>query len=138
MPISKDPEKRKRQLANLQNRKQFAPNDERTRNAGEKSGKVRREKKTQREYYEMLDSRIITDAKGKPLKDKEGNVLTGAYKRSAKVYKMAQEGNLEAAKYIDKMLGQAPKEQVDVNVSGSPVKQDFNFFNIEDYEETDD
>lgn len=133
MPISKDPEKRKRQLANLEHGKPFTTGDERARNAQKSSTEVQNTKRTQREYYEMLDARVVTDGDGKPVKDKDGNVVTGAYQRSAKVYKMAKEGNLEAAKYIDKMLGQAPNEQVDVNLGGSVnVEQRYVFHDIDE------
>lgn len=133
MPISKDPEKRKRQLANLENGKKTQFYGERAVKAQKKSTEVQIAKRTQREYYEMLDARVATDGNGKPVKDKDGNVVTGAYQRSAKVYKMAKEGNLEAAKYIDKMLGQAPNEQVDVNLGGSVnVEQRYVFHDIEE------
>lgn len=120
MPISKDQEKRKRQLANLENGKKFTANDERARNAGRKSALVRAEFHKSADRLKRWKGTTATHG-GKTRESVfyPGEEMQNGEFLDLKLISMARDGNLDAIKYIDKKTGDAPNEQVDVNLGGS-------------------
>lgn len=136
MGISKDPEKRKRQLENLAKGKRFLKGDERTRKANAASIESYREHKTQREILLAWMNQETKGEDGKLIESRffPGKGMKNAELISSKKIQLAKEGNLEAIKYLEKQIGEAPSDEVNVNLSGGmSVQQDYNFFNIDDF-----
>lgn len=136
MGISKDPEKRKRQLENLKKSKGFKGSTEKARMAQKKSAEARAANRTAAEYVTAYFEGVMTDSNGKPLKSvvfKGENMKRKEVLLNEKI-KLAKAGNLEAIKYLEKQMGEAPSDDVNVNLSGGmSVQQDYNFFNIDDF-----
>ena len=76
-------------------------------NAGNKSGEVRRAKRTLRQELELLLE--LVDKKGK----------TNQEKMSVGLLKKAMKGNVKAFEMIRDTIGQKPKEEVIVEVNSS-------------------
>lgn len=140
MPISKDPEKREKQLRNLSTGKKFESGEERARNAQKKSVEVRERKRAAAERLSLWYFSTARDKSGKAMEsvlNPGEDMLNGEHLDAAKL-KLAREGNLEAIKYIEKQIGVAPDEQLAVSLNGGVrVEQDYNFFNLDDYEDNE-
>ena len=121
MGLSKDPEKRKRQLENLDKGKKFRKDEERTRKANAASIESYREHKTQREIMLAWMNQETKGEDGKPKESRffPGKRMKNAELISSKKIQLVKEGNLEAIKYVEKQVGEAPDERLNVNVNGS-------------------
>lgn len=121
MGLSKDPEKRKRQLENLKKRNGFENSSERASNAAKKSHASYREHKTQREILLAWMNQDTTGEDGKPKQSRffPGQRMKNAELISSKKIQLVKDGNLEAIKYVEKQVGEAPDERLSVNVNGS-------------------
>lgn len=119
MPMSKDPEKRARQMANLTSQG-FKGNTERASKAGVKSQQAQSKKRSLRELANLMNEMdvkgsdgkpVINPATGEPMKEKERDLV--------KIRQLMREGNLEAIKYWHKLTGDAPDETKNVNITGN-------------------
>lgn len=120
MGLSKDPEKRKRQLENLKNGKKFDSRDERARNAAKKGNLRKAELHKSADRLKRWKGMTAMDG-DKPRESVfyPGEEMQNGEFLDLKLMSMAREGNLEAMKYIDKKTGDAPDERLNVNVNGS-------------------
>lgn len=121
MPTSKDPEKRKRQLANLCKGRKFERHDEAARNAQKISSISQAQQRKSAERLKRWQSLPAMGDDGKPRESVfyPGETMTNAELLDLKKIDLALQGNLEALRYIDKQVGDAPSDNVAVNLSGS-------------------
>lgn len=120
MGLSKDPEKRKRQLENLKKGGKFEECSERARKAAKKSGLVRAELHKSADRLKRWKGMTAMDG-DKPRESVfyPGEEMQNGEFLDLKLMSMAREGNLEAMKYIDKKTGDAPDERLNVKVNGN-------------------
>lgn len=120
MGLSKDPEKRKRQLENLKSGKKFVSADEQQRKIAKKGGLRRAELHKSADRLKRWKGMTAMDG-DKPRESVfyPGEEMQNGEFLDLKLMSMAREGNLEAMKYIDKKTGDAPDERLNVNVNGS-------------------
>lgn len=134
MPISKDPEKRARQIANLTH-KGFKGSTERARNAQRKSVTVQAEKRKSAERLREWLGMAVIDNDGQPRESViyPGEVMQQGELLDLQLLQMGLDGNLEAIKYIEKLVGDAPEDNVNVCMNGGiKAQQVYRFYDLQD------
>lgn len=120
MGLSKDPEKRKRQLENLKNGRETRFSGEKAAKNGKKGGLRRAELHKSADRLKRWKGMTAMDG-DKPRESVfyPGEEMQNGEFLDLKLMAMARDGNLDAMKYIDKKTGDAPDERFSVNVNGS-------------------
>jgi len=113
MPSGDNPNSRK---ALEENRAKGYFNAETAVAAQKKSAEKNKLRHTQAEYLRAWYNKIN---KGKDSALLEGEELCGGEMLTMTKLRLAREGNLEAIKYIEKQLGEAPDETKNVNITGN-------------------